>query len=84
MLGMHGTKAANLAVQQCDLLLVVGARFDDRVTGKLEEFAPQAKVIHLDVDAAEFGKRRAAEVGITRISNRCCRPRHVPLHRPLA
>lgn len=65
MLGMHGTKAANLAVQQCDLLVVMGARFDDRVTGKLEEFAPQAKVIHLDVDAAEFGKRRAAEVGIT-------------------
>ncbi|MGS3182780.1 acetolactate synthase 2 catalytic subunit [Aeromonas taiwanensis] len=65
MLGMHGTKAANLAVQQCDLLVVVGARFDDRVTGKLEEFAPEAKVIHLDVDAAEFGKRRAAEVGIT-------------------
>ncbi|MGL5090607.1 MAG: acetolactate synthase 2 catalytic subunit [Aeromonas sobria] len=65
MLGMHGTKAANYGVQQCDLLLVVGARFDDRVTGKLEEFAPEAKVIHLDVDAAEFGKRRAAEVGIT-------------------
>lgn len=65
MLGMHGTKAANYAVQQCDLLLVVGARFDDRVTGKLEEFAPEAKVVHLDVDAAEFGKRRAAEVGIT-------------------
>ncbi len=65
MLGMHGTKAANYAVQQCDSLLVVGARFDDRVTGKLEEFAPEAKVIHLDVDAAEFGKRRAAEVGIT-------------------
>ncbi|MFM5621396.1 acetolactate synthase 2 catalytic subunit [Aeromonas veronii] len=65
MLGMHGTKAANYAVQQCDLLLVVGARFDDRVTGKLEEFAPEAKVIHLDADAAEFGKRRAAEVGIT-------------------
>ncbi|CAM4029924.1 acetolactate synthase 2 catalytic subunit [Aeromonas bestiarum] len=65
MLGMHGTKAANYAVQQSDLLLVVGARFDDRVTGKLEEFAPEAKVIHLDVDAAEFGKRRAAEVGIT-------------------
>jgi acetolactate synthase I/II/III large subunit len=65
MLGMHGTKSANYAVQQCDLLVVVGARFDDRVTGKLEEFAPEAKVIHLDVDAAEFGKRRAAEVGIT-------------------
>ncbi|WP_342058855.1 acetolactate synthase 2 catalytic subunit [Aeromonas sp. OTU364] len=65
MLGMHGTKAANYAVQQCDLLVVVGARFDDRVTGKLEEFAPEARVIHLDVDAAEFGKRRAADVGIT-------------------
>ena len=65
MLGMHGTKAANYAVQQCDLLLVVGARFDDRVTGKLEEFASEARVIHLDVDAAEFGKRRAADVGIT-------------------
>lgn len=65
MLGMHGTKAANYAVQQCDLLLVVGARFDDRVTGKLDEFAPHARVVHLDVDAAEFGKRRAAEVGIT-------------------
>ena len=65
MLGMHGTKAANYAVQQCDLLVVVGARFDDRVTGKLEEFAPEARVVHLDVDAAEFGKRRAADVGIT-------------------
>ncbi|MGE6223405.1 acetolactate synthase 2 catalytic subunit [Aeromonas media] len=65
MLGMHGTKAANYAVQQCDLLVVVGARFDDRVTGKLEEFAPEARVIHLDVDAAEFGKRRTADVGIT-------------------
>ena len=43
MLGMHGTKAANYAVQQCDLLLVVGARFDDRVTGKLEEFAPKPR-----------------------------------------
>ena len=62
MLGMHGTKAANLAVQQSDLLLVVGARFDDRVTGKLSAFAAGAKVIHLDVDAAEIGKRRAADV----------------------
>ncbi|QFI56560.1 acetolactate synthase 2 catalytic subunit [Aeromonas simiae] len=65
MLGMHGTKAANYAVQMCDLLVVVGARFDDRVTGKLEAFAPHARVIHLDVDAAELGKRRAADVGIT-------------------
>ncbi len=65
MLGMHGTKAANFAVQLCDLLVVVGARFDDRVTGKLDEFATKARVIHLDVDAAELGKRRAADVGIT-------------------
>ena len=60
MLGMHGTKAANLVVQECDLLLVVGARFDDRVTGKLDTFAPHAKVIHLDIDAAEFDKLRHA------------------------
>ncbi len=60
MLGMHGNQAANMAVQQCDLLIVVGARFDDRVTGKLDAFAPHAKVIHLDIDAAEIGKRREA------------------------
>ena len=61
MLGMHGTKAANLAVQQCDLLIAVGARFDDRVTGKLAEFAPEAKVIHFDIDPAEISKRRVAD-----------------------
>ncbi len=60
MLGMHGTKAANLVVQEADLLLVVGARFDDRVTGKLETFAPHAKVIHIDIDAAEINKLRHA------------------------
>jgi len=64
MLGMHGTKAANIAVQQCDLLIVVGARFDDRVTGKLDEFAPHAKVIHFDIDTAEINKRRTADVAI--------------------
>ncbi|ABE56689.1 acetolactate synthase, large subunit [Shewanella denitrificans OS217] len=64
MLGMHGTKAANLAVQECDLLVVVGARFDDRVTGRLASFACNAKVIHLDIDAAELGKLRQAEVAI--------------------
>ncbi len=62
MLGMHGTKAANLAVHDCDLLICVGARFDDRVTGKLDEFAPQAKVIHLDIDLAEFGKLRRPDI----------------------
>ncbi|OAN12636.1 acetolactate synthase catalytic subunit [Photobacterium jeanii] len=60
MLGMHGTKAANLVVQEADLLVVVGARFDDRVTGKLDTFAPHAKVIHLDIDAAELNKLRHA------------------------
>ncbi|HDS1202635.1 TPA: acetolactate synthase 2 catalytic subunit [Shewanella algae] len=64
MLGMHGNKAANLAVQQCDLLLVVGARFDDRVTGRLESFASKAKVIHLDIDAAELGKLRQPDVAM--------------------
>lgn len=58
MLGMHGTKAANLVVQECDLLIVVGARFDDRVTGKLDTFASRANVIHIDIDAAEFNKLR--------------------------
>lgn len=64
MLGMHGTKAANLAVQDSDLLLVVGARFDDRVTGKLSEFAPHAKVIHFDIDPAEVNKVRHADVSL--------------------
>jgi len=64
MLGMHGTKAANIAVQQCDLLIAVGARFDDRVTGKLAEFAPDAKVIHLEIDQAEIGKRRFADAPV--------------------
>jgi acetolactate synthase I/II/III large subunit len=62
MLGMHGSTAANFAVQQCDLLICVGARFDDRATGKLNEFAPLAKVIHLDTDAAEVSKLRYANV----------------------
>lgn len=64
MLGMHGTKAANLAVQACDLLIAVGARFDDRVTGKLDTFAPAASVIHLDIDPAELNKLRRAHVSL--------------------
>ncbi|NCH89841.1 acetolactate synthase 2 catalytic subunit [Cronobacter dublinensis] len=64
MLGMHGTKAANLAVQECDLLIAVGARFDDRVTGKLNTFAPHAKVIHMDIDPAELNKLRQAHVAL--------------------
>ncbi|MBY7916020.1 acetolactate synthase 2 catalytic subunit [Vibrio fluvialis] len=64
MLGMHGTKAGNLVVQESDLLIVIGARFDDRVTGKLDTFAPHAKVIHIDIDAAEFNKLRQANAAL--------------------
>jgi len=64
MLGMHGTAYANFAVTDCDLLICVGARFDDRVTGKLDEFASRAKVIHIDIDPAEVGKNRVPEVPI--------------------
>lgn len=62
MLGMHGNQAANLAVQKCDLLIAIGARFDDRVTGRLNTFAPNAKIIHVDIDPAEFNKLRTAHV----------------------
>jgi acetolactate synthase-1/2/3 large subunit len=64
MLGMHGTKGANYAVQESDLLLCACARFDDRVTGKLADFAPKAEVIHIDIDAAEVGKLRRANVAL--------------------
>ncbi|KFC00902.1 acetolactate synthase large subunit [Trabulsiella guamensis ATCC 49490] len=64
MLGMHGTKAANLAVQECDLLIAVGARFDDRVTGKLNTFAPNASVIHMDIDPAEMNKLRQVHIAL--------------------
>jgi acetolactate synthase I/II/III large subunit len=64
MLGMHGTAYANFAVTECDLLIAVGARFDDRVAGKLDEFASRAKVVHIDIDPAEVGKNRVPEVPI--------------------
>jgi acetolactate synthase-1/2/3 large subunit len=64
MLGMHGLKAANIAVQECDLLIACGARFDDRVTGKLDTFAPHAKVVHMDIDPAEIGKLRHADISL--------------------
>ena len=64
MLGMHGTVTANYAVHECDLLINIGARFDDRVTGKLKAFAPHAKVVHVDVDPAEIGKNVAPIVPI--------------------
>jgi acetolactate synthase-1/2/3 large subunit len=64
MLGMHGTFAANMAVADSDLLIAIGVRFDDRVTGKLATFAPQAKVIHVDIDPANVGKNRAPDLSM--------------------
>ena len=64
MPGMHGTVAAVTALQQSDLLITLGARFDDRVTGKLSSFAPHAKVIHADIDPAEIGKNRVVDVAL--------------------
>jgi acetolactate synthase-1/2/3 large subunit len=64
MLGMHGSAYANYAVQQCDLLIAVGARFDDRVTGKIETFAPHAKVIHIDVDPASISKNVGVDIPV--------------------
>jgi acetolactate synthase-1/2/3 large subunit len=64
MLGMHGTAYANMAITECDLLLALGARFDDRVTGKVKKFAPKAKIIHIDIDPAELGKNVNINLGI--------------------
>jgi len=64
MPGMHGSYAANMAMTQADLLIALGVRFDDRVTGRLAAFAPHAKVIHVDIDPSEIGKNRAPEVPI--------------------
>ncbi|MGB9803346.1 biosynthetic-type acetolactate synthase large subunit [Desulfofundulus sp.] len=62
MLGMHGSKYANFAVCECDLLIAVGVRFDDRVTGKLESFASQARIMHIDIDPAEIGKNVRVDI----------------------
>jgi len=64
MLGMHGTEYANYAVTECDLLIAIGARFDDRVTGRVETFAPGARVIHIDIDPAEIGKNKRVDIPI--------------------
>ncbi len=64
MLGMHGSYAANMAITECDLLFAVGVRFDDRVTGKIEEFAPYATIVHIDIDPAEIGKNKQPHIPI--------------------
>ncbi|MFQ6048914.1 MAG: biosynthetic-type acetolactate synthase large subunit, partial [Phycisphaerae bacterium] len=64
MLGMHGSACANYAVQNCDLLIAVGARFDDRVTGKLETFAPRARIVHIDIDPSSISKNVQVDVPV--------------------
>ena len=64
MLGMHGSYAANMGVTECDALIALGVRFDDRVTGRLDAFAPNARVLHVDIDPAEMGKNRKPDVAI--------------------
>jgi acetolactate synthase-1/2/3 large subunit len=65
MMGMHGMRAANVAIDACDLLICVGARFDDRATGRIDSFAPSARIIHIDGDPAEIGKLKKADVGMS-------------------
>lgn len=72
MLGMHGTAYANFAISECDLLIALGARFDDRVTGKLEEFACEAEVIHIDIDPAEISKNRCPQLSILGDNRKVC------------
>ena len=72
---MHGTYAANMAVTECDLLLALGVRFDDRVTGKLELFSPHSKKVHIDIDPSEFHKNVTVEypvVGDVKKRYTCC------------
>jgi len=64
MLGMHGTKSANMAVQQSDLLIAIGSRFDDRVTGKVSEFAPNARIVHIDIDPGSISKTVKVDIPI--------------------
>ena len=64
MLGMHGTRYANYAIGESDVLVAIGVRFDDRVTGKIDTFAPNARIIHIDIDAAEIGKNVNVHVPI--------------------
>jgi len=72
MLGMHGTRAANQAIAECDLLIALGARFDDRATGKLVRFAPHARIVHVDIDEAEIGKLKQPYIGMVADAGKTC------------
>lgn len=80
MLGMHGTYAANMAVTECDLLLALGVRFDDRVTGKLELFSPYSKKVHIDIDPSEFHKNVTVEYPVVGDVKKAL---HMLLHMPI-
>src|SRR3954471_14561179 len=82
MLGMHGTRAANYAMDEADLIVAIGARFDDRITGKLSEFAPRAKFVHIDIDPAEISKNVPAHIPIVGDAKRIV-ARLVPEYRVL-
>ena len=88
MLGMHGTRAANYAMDEADLICAIGARFDDRITGKLSEFAPRAKFIHIDIDPAEISKNVPAHIPIVGDAKRILPEAHARVprarDRPLA
>ena len=71
MLGMHGTVYSNYAINEADLLLAFGVRFDDRVTGKLSEFAKHGKIVHVDIDPSEIHKNRLAESRLLPASKNC-------------
>ena len=73
MLGMHGTAYANKAVVGCDMIMAIGARWDDRITGKVSEFCPTASKIHIDIDPAEFGKIIQPDVSINGDARLVCR-----------
>lgn len=78
MLGMHGTVFANFAVDEADLLLAFGVRFDDRVTGKLETFASKARVVHIDIDPAEISKNKEAHIMVCADTRPAIRGQHSP------
>jgi acetolactate synthase I/II/III large subunit len=73
MLGMHGTYEANMAMHECDVLLAVGARFDDRVTGDVKKFCPHARIIHIDIDPSSISKNVRVEIPIVGRSTACSR-----------
>ena len=72
MLGMHGTYEANMAMHHCDVLIAIGARFDDRVTGKIDKFCPEAKIVHVDIDPSSISKTSRSIFPSSARCRACC------------